>query len=240
MIDCFLKKGLEKIGKIIGKAGDVEIGGNIKPNDTLPNKSYLVKTKNREKIREFFHNVKTKPFDEVEPAIELGRINDILADKIKEAFGIDIKGFKRVITKDGFIHVKNRHTEINPKDTKPITEDDMLRYEDIVDNPDKIAHTKTPQGLDAIVYQKQYDDAIYIVEEIRSSTRRGKTPLLALKTMFKNDINKWKKYKNENIEWINIENKGYQANNAQALKPEPASYVQNAPDTPSADIIPQN
>ncbi|MDR0408600.1 MAG: hypothetical protein LBH45_06785, partial [Campylobacteraceae bacterium] len=39
---------------------------------------------------------------------------------------------------------------------------------------------------------------------------------------------------------INIENKGYQANNAQALKPEPASYVQNAPDTPSADIIPQN
>ncbi|MDR1615320.1 MAG: hypothetical protein LBS26_07140 [Campylobacteraceae bacterium] len=223
-IKCFGKKALIKSQQVLDNLGD-----NLEPQP-------LPKTKNGERIRDFFNKVINKPLNEVEPVIEIGKIDDSFADIVAKNFGFNIRGFTRIITRDGFIHIRDEHMK-NPNDHRPITENDMLKYEDIVTNPDKIAQTKTKQGLNAIAYLKRYDETVYIVEEVRSRAKNSKIPSLAPKTMFKAKVTSedWKAYKGNALNWIDVKTQALDATSKNL--PLQLLNVRNAPVN---DIIPQS
>ncbi|MDR0665886.1 MAG: hypothetical protein LBF71_00580 [Campylobacteraceae bacterium] len=224
-IKCFGKRALSK---------NVEFLKNLN-KDTVPSQPKPV-TKNGKKIVEFFK--KALDNKSVKSELQLDPVDNKNALMIKESIGLDIKGYERKITSDGVIHIENEHG-VNSNDRHKITDDDIMLYEDIVTNPDKIAKSKTTQGLDAIVYQKRYNDTIYIVEEVRTGSRKNKNPSLALKTMFKNSIDKWKRYKGKDIEWKDV--KGGRALDVNISSPKgdaPELYVRNTP--ADNEIIPQS
>ncbi|MDR1284686.1 MAG: hypothetical protein LBJ88_00625 [Campylobacteraceae bacterium] len=154
----------------IGKDGAVQnqdkTDGNIKSNTpfrTLESETSSIKSILRsvgEKIRNAFAKARGNRGEKFKEA--LFDVDEQNARMIKEKLGIDIEGGRHVANSDDLLHIEKKHGK-SSNDKNPITNEDMLKYGDIVYSPDKIAKTKTPQGFDAIIYEKKIGDTFYVV-----------------------------------------------------------------------------
>ena len=120
-------------------------------------------------------------------AIRYSIVDDAQAEKIKEATGFDVKGYKHTIDSFGIRHAFSHHGD-DKKESKHgqagITANDIAKIPEIVASPDNIeAVGKDANGNDLIRYSKKYDETIYYVEEIRE----GRMELMA-KTLWKTRI----------------------------------------------------
>jgi hypothetical protein len=98
----------------------------------------------------------------------------------------DLAGYRHTIDNYAIIHALKTHGVDTPRRTSgvPITPDDFVLVPDILQAPDRIMHGGRAGGTERIGYVKQFEDrAIYYVEEVRTSARKGKREL-ALKTMW--------------------------------------------------------
>ncbi|MDR1284688.1 MAG: hypothetical protein LBJ88_00635 [Campylobacteraceae bacterium] len=194
-IKCFGKKAIIKTQNIFK---DMDESGMPKSSGTIDS-SFLSSV--GKKISNAFSrakNNKKEKFKEV-----LFEVDEQNAKMIKNNLAMDIEGSAHVVNSDDLLHIENRHGE-NSADKNPITNEDMLKYGDIVYSPGKIAKTKTREGFDAIMYQKKIDDAFYVVEVVRKGKKE-----LAIKTMYKTksggkDVNL---FNGKPLEWTDIKNK---------------------------------
>ena len=123
-------------------------------------------------IKEFIQDIKGVKTGK-KSSINLGQVDSRTTGAIKEKLNIDISDYTRVIDNFAINHVFKRHGgDIEYKRGQiPITDDDFLFYQDIVTKWDSIKTSTTKQGRDAIIYEKQYLDTVYVVEEIRTGKK---------------------------------------------------------------------
>ena len=172
--------------------------------------------------------------------IILGDIPTQTKNLIKDKFGIDLTGYKRSVTKDALNHINDKHGVKAGK--YAVNPDDFAKYEEITTRPDKIAKTKSKDGLlDTITYYKRDGDAYYIVEEIRTGRNE-----LSLKNMYKNKSTApiMKIVDGNNIKWINTTDnqmfKVLSADNPQLTSNSPNDRILPFSDSSVDTIIPQN
>ena len=107
--------------------------------------------------------------------------------KFAKKHGLNIDGYKHVIDNYSIKHILKQHGDPKKEAAKgqlPITEADIAKYRDIVENFDAVkTGGKTKQGRDTFVYAKLYKDELYVVQEVRT----GKNEL-ALTTMYKKKV----------------------------------------------------
>jgi len=168
-----------------------ENADDIKGNDKLNTKSDIsakknqkIVTKNAQEIKEFIDEARSLKGNETKNKVF--NIAKEQVDTIKKALGIDLSRFKRVFESGYIKHAFKRHGQ-GSKDARPITDDDFLRYEDIVTYPDRVSKSVTDDGKPAIVSVKRYDDAVYVIEEVRATVNENKNRLV-FRTMFKSSV----------------------------------------------------
>ncbi|MBF0260118.1 MAG: hypothetical protein HQK62_15040, partial [Desulfamplus sp.] len=108
------------------------------------------------------------------PNLKLGKVKPEHAEKIEKLTGVKVKGFSHELVSRDIRHAMNSHG--NPEreaNRKPIpqiaiTEDDLNRIPDIINNPDDITKgTKRADDQKSIIYSKEFDDGfIYYVEVV--------------------------------------------------------------------------
>lgn len=108
-----------------------------------------------------------------------------VAVKEAEKYGLNIKGFTRLIDSSAINHILNKHGNEKKEVARgqlPIRDKDFVDIIEVYNNPDKVVYGgKTRIGRDAIFYiKKNNDDSIVVVEESRTKRRK-----LALTSMRK-------------------------------------------------------
>jgi hypothetical protein len=235
MQPCQNKEGLCKQKELLGKINDDGKGLKWSAETPEGTSSSKVVTKNGQAILDFAREASALKGNDTKKIVL--DIDKKQVNTIKEALGIDLSKFKRVFESGYIRHALKNHGKWS-KDKKPITDDDFLRYEDIVTNPDRVSKSKTDDNKPAIVYVKRYDDAVYVVEELRATVDENRNRLV-FRTMFKNSL----KTPDESIR--NPKNAGelkfVDIKNAQMLDAEhivpDKLHVRN--DSALKDIIPQ-
>ncbi|MDR2081786.1 MAG: hypothetical protein LBP54_07890 [Campylobacteraceae bacterium] len=218
-IKCFGKKALIRNKQILDNLGD-----NTEPKQPIP------KTKNGERIREFvIKALKLQGNNKESIKIDVAPEQ---VTKIKNALNINLEGYSRVFESDYIKHDFKEHG-LNSKDkARPITEDDFLRYEDIVTNPDRVAISFTDRGQRAITYVKKYDDKVYVVEEIRTKRKS-----LAFFDMYKSSLTRPDEsiLNGQTLKFVDVNSAALMLHNADktALK----LHVRNDSQLPNNNII---
>ncbi len=116
--------------------------------------------------------------------ITFGTVGPAEAQRLREATGLEVEGFRRFLDDQAIRHILSGHGDARtetPRGSIAVTEADFLLIPEVISQPDHVAYGgRTSQGKDAILYEKQVDGFLYCVEEVRDSNR-----LLAVKTMYK-------------------------------------------------------
>ncbi|MCL2028180.1 MAG: hypothetical protein FWG79_06805 [Bacteroidales bacterium] len=101
--------------------------------------------------------------------VSIGKITKFQADIFQKRFGLDIRGYERIITAEGVRHALNRHANLS--------ETDFLMILFIVENPDIVGLGKK---ADTIVYRKDFEKFYFYVECVQRGRKR-----LAIQTLYK-------------------------------------------------------
>ena len=101
--------------------------------------------------------------------VSIGKITKFQADIFQKRFGVEVRGYERIVTAEGIRHAQNRHLDL--------TETDFLAILFIVENPDVVGLGKKP---DTIVYRKDFDKFYFYVECIQRGKKR-----MAIQTLYK-------------------------------------------------------
>ena len=118
--------------------------------------------------------------------IVFGRVTNQAAKKIIGTTGLNVRSYRHAVSTDSFVHVFNRHGVGNENgDTNPVTELDIKRIPDIVENFDKVERGRSEGGLPTILYTKKYESLTYYVEEVQPMAGQN---LLITKTMYKHAV----------------------------------------------------
>jgi hypothetical protein len=114
----------------------------------------------------------------------LGRVSDSNVRAVADQAGIDVHGYSRIWEQSAIRHVDNRHgpssQAVRLGGEMAITAEEMARYREIVDAPDRVTQSTTDRGAPSLWYEKKLGDWYYYVEEIRLGRRT-----LALTTMYR-------------------------------------------------------
>lgn len=115
-----------------------------------------------------------------------------VATTIKEQLGINVYDYNISIKNDDIRKIYKDHgtekTEI-PRGQVPISDSDFLKVREVVNNPDTIELAgKTPQGKDAIRFEKNIDGNLVIITYVSDKHKN-----LELQTMYKFKNNKKRK-----------------------------------------------
>lgn len=117
----------------------------------------------------------------------LGKINDFAKNKIQQLLGKDVSNRQHVLNDNDIRHILKTHgnPEIeNKKGQIAVTQEDIKKIPDILENPDDIIEgTKNKEG-NAIRYIKQYEDNNTFVVEVVPDAGNN----LIIKTMWKKPI----------------------------------------------------
>lgn len=118
-----------------------------------------------------------------------GKVSRRTVDKVLDLTSskVDLSGYEHVISSNSVYHAQKRgHFEGNNyPDSLPLTNEDLLRVGDVVENWDDITYRKR-KNADAITYKKAYSDGtILYVEEILNGDAHGRPKRLASKSIYK-------------------------------------------------------
>lgn len=138
------------------------------------------KTEGTEAVRGFVERARADPG--VTERLDIGPVEN--AQQVREATGLDLTGYTRMIDGSGVRHALRAHgdpTAEQSRGQEPITDDDLAWIPEVVTKPDRIqAGPNTRGGLKSVVYEKRVNGQILYVEELREGKRRA-----VLKTMWK-------------------------------------------------------
>jgi len=106
------------------------------------------------------------------------------ADRLQQATGLDLDGYKHTVDVSGIRHAMNQHGNQKAEESRgqiAVTEEDFARIPDIVSNYDHVELAgQDRQGNNLIKYRKDYGDTTYYVEEVRRKRKE-----LVIKTLWK-------------------------------------------------------
>ncbi len=118
-----------------------------------------------------------------------GKVSKRTVDKVLELTSneVNLDGYEHVISSNSVYHAQKRgHFEgRNYADSLPLTNEDLLRVGDVVENWNDITYRKR-KNTDTITYQKTYPDGtVLYVEEILNGDAHGRPKRLASKSIYK-------------------------------------------------------
>jgi hypothetical protein len=123
--------------------------------------------------------------------VDIFQIGAELARQIFEATGVDIEGFMVSIDNYSILHTLQRHG--NPvKEAKhgqiAVTKSDFTKLPEILSAPDSvrldIIIRKNGVQRDTLIFSKVFEHRYFVLKEIRSVSKKGKTNRLILQTMY--------------------------------------------------------
>ena len=123
-------------------------------------------------------------------------LEENLIAKIKLATAFDLTGFCVEIDNYGIKHAFDRHGN-ETKEAKQgqiaITEEDFTLIPLIITDFDSVIYNEFVNGKTiepALVFEKEIDGRYFVVQQIKTVTKKGKQNRLLLKTMYKKRSNK--------------------------------------------------
>nr|DAK96293.1 MAG TPA: crystallin beta/gamma motif-containing protein [Caudoviricetes sp.] len=150
-------------------------------NQAMPDVAALISGA-KEKIRNFVQGWRNKQGGK--PFVDYLEVNE---EAVQEAsrHGLDIAGYRHVISDEAVNHIINRHGDQKIETTRAqiaLTDADLETIADVVSTPDRRVYgMKTKDGLDIIASIKRMPDGtLSLVEEVRTGRRK-----LAVKTLRK-------------------------------------------------------
>ena len=150
-------------------------------NQAMPDVAALISGA-KEKIRNFVQGWRNKQGGK--PFVDYLEVNE---EAVQEAsrHGLDIAGYRHVISDEAVNHIINRHGDQKIETTRAqiaLTDADLETIADVVSTPDRRVYgMKTKDGLDIIASIKRMPDGtLSLVEEARTGRRK-----LAVKTLRK-------------------------------------------------------
>ena len=150
-------------------------------NQAMPDVAALISGA-KEKIRNFVQGWRNKQGGK--PFVDYLEVNE---EAVQEAsrHGLDIAGYRHVISDEAVNHIINRHGDQKIETTRAqiaLTDADLETIADVVSTPDRRVYgMRTRDGLDIIASIKRMPDGtLSLVEEVRTGRRK-----LAVKTLRK-------------------------------------------------------
>ena len=150
-------------------------------NQAMPDVAALINGA-KEKIRNFVQGWRNKQGGK--PFVDYLEVNE---EAVQEAsqHGLDIAGYRHVISDEAVNHIISRHSDQKVETTRAqiaLTDADLETIADVVSTPDRRVYgMKTKDGLDIIASIKRMPDGtLSLVEEVRTGRRK-----LAVKTLRK-------------------------------------------------------
>lgn len=141
----------------------------------------------RERLKSIFDGILSKKIPNV--MFPFGKVSKRTVDKVLELTSneVNLDGYEHVISSNSVYHAQKRgHFEgRNYADSLPLTNEDLLRVGDVVENWNDITYRKR-KNADTITYQKTYPDGtVLYVEEILNGDAHGRPKRLASKSIYK-------------------------------------------------------
>jgi len=136
-----------------------------------------------EKLYEYALSFKNKHL-----IIDIGIIDENLANRIKEITNIDFTGYLISIDNYSIRHTLEKHG--NPiKEAKRgqinITKDDFLFLPEIIYNFDNVKYDINNNNKASLIFEKVIRNHYFVVKEIRTVKKKGKKNRIILQTMYK-------------------------------------------------------
>lgn len=162
-----------------GVGSPAKIGGK----DDIKTKALAL----RERLKSIFDGILSKKIPNV--MFPFGKVSKRTVDKVLELTSneVNLDGYEHVISSNSVYHAQKRgHFEgRNYADSLPLTNEDLLRVGDVVENWNDITYRKR-KNADTITYQKTYPDGtVLYVEEILNGDAHGRPKRLASKSIYK-------------------------------------------------------
>ena len=141
----------------------------------------------RERLKSIFDGILSKKIPNV--MFPFGKVSKRTVDKVLELTSneVNLDGYEHVISSNSVYHAQKRgHFEgRNYADSLPLTNEDLLRVGDVVENWNDITYRKR-KNADTITYRKTYPDGtVLYVEEILNGDAHGRPKRLASKSIYK-------------------------------------------------------
>ncbi len=105
------------------------------------------------------------------------------AELIKLKTDLEVKGYQHIIDKSAINHTLKHHGKAEQEKLRgqiAVTQDDFLLIPEIFKTDNIIFTGKSRQGRDCILYQAEFDNVYYYIEEIRDGNKH-----LAMQSMYK-------------------------------------------------------
>ncbi len=121
----------------------------------------------------------------------LGEVDQGAAQRVADATGYNIGGYRRLIERDTVAHIERRHGEkskIVKNGGLATRSEDYAHIDAIVRDFDRVAAGKTDQGKPALIYEKKIGEYFYYVEEVRKGTRTLATTTLYREKMRRENL----------------------------------------------------
>ena len=104
--------------------------------------------------------------------VDIGLVDEILAQKIKENTGFEVRDYTISMDNYGVKHILNRHTDKNVEDSRNqivVQKTDFQLLREVIYEADEIIDAgKTSRNQNgAILFQKQIDNLYVVILEIR-------------------------------------------------------------------------
>lgn len=116
--------------------------------------------------------------------VDLGTLNKKVVQKIKDATGIDLDGYRHTVDDAAVGHIFRAHGpgRETRSGQEPITKEDIALIQKVVESPDKVRQGTPTRGvqLQTIIFQKRIDGHLFYVASIRTGKKE-----LAAYTMWK-------------------------------------------------------
>lgn len=154
------------------------VKGKATPPPNLNNPA-VGQTASQEIENKIFNLANKKLISNKVEKVNIGPVEQKVIDTVKNATGMDIKGYKHDVDNYGLHHALKKHGN----DSMPLKKEDFKLIPDIIKNYDKIIYegkTQKGLGLDAFKYIKRYNGTTYVIEEVRTGSKT-----LSFKTMYK-------------------------------------------------------
>ncbi len=108
--------------------------------------------------------------------LSLGSVSPANVAAVKEAAGVDLGGYERVIDNYSARHLVSAHADAASELSRgqlPVTTKDIALIPSIVETPDMIENAgKTRVGREGVRYVKRINGAVYYVEEVRNRQKQ--------------------------------------------------------------------
>lgn len=103
--------------------------------------------------------------DEQVPDLEIGVATDDLVDKIQHEYGVDLTGYRHVLTDNDVRHIYNSHGPHRPGDY-PVTPQDLKAIPFIIQNAQEVYYLPRKDGKRGLMYQYRHNGTTYFLEQI--------------------------------------------------------------------------